>query len=66
VKHSRAEGILENRRKTETQPLNPMSNWTTQDTQSLGITNRAQAQFLRSTLFAIDRLAKPVKKARIE
>lgn len=63
-RESRAEGILNHRRKTQ-QIFNPMGEMTTQDAVSLGITNRGQASFLRTTLNAISRLANP-KRLRNE
>lgn len=61
MRESRNEILLHNRRK-EIQRLNPMGEFTTQDSLSLGITNRAQAQFLRSTLGAMDKGLRTFKR----
>lgn len=66
MKPSRYEGILEQRRKVETQQLSPMGNMTTTDAISIGLSNRAQAQFLRSSIFAINKAAGAFNRSRIE
>lgn len=62
---SRGEIMLHNRRKTQTQQLSPMENFTSQDTTSLEISNRAQAQFLRSSIFAINKVVGAFNRSRV-
>ena len=62
MKHeSRREHILAEKRKT--QPISVMSQLSTQDAVSIGLSNRSQATFLRATMRGMDLIERAGRKS---